>query len=61
LIRPSLFYEERRILTRFPYAAIVGVLLLLRILSSLPEQAIKVLKRGPIRIALGKVIAKALS
>jgi len=36
--RPSMFHEEKRILAVFPYFAVVSVLLILTILSFVPQE-----------------------
>lgn len=59
--KPSLFFEEKRILARFPYVAVVGVILLLSILSRFSEETIdRAFKKGPFKVILGRLVAKAL-
>jgi hypothetical protein len=61
-VKSSLFFEEKRVLARFPYAVVVGVLFLLRILSRFSEQTInRAFKKGPFKIILGRLVAQALS
>lgn len=34
--KPSIFFEEKRLLIKFPYAIVISVILILRILSVFP-------------------------